>query len=122
MADTFKVFLGSKIHRSVRQVRKVLTGNSGGLDGHHVAQISSSLSNSGLHYFIIDEVDNLSKAAQQSLKSAMNTPGAIFILTTNHISELDKGFMDLCVRLPAKSCLPFYASVKRSRRKQQMMM
>ena len=57
----------------------------------------SSLNVSGLHYFILDEVDNLSKLAQQSLKSVMNTKRAIFILTTNNISTLDKGLKDRCV-------------------------
>jgi DNA polymerase III delta prime subunit len=56
-----------------------------------------SLNASGLHYFILDEVDNLSKQAQQSLKSVMNTRRAIFILTTNNISSLDKGMKDRCV-------------------------
>ena len=57
----------------------------------------TSLNASGLHYFILDEVDNLSKLAQQSLKSAINTDRGIFILTTNNISELDKGLKDRCV-------------------------
>ena len=56
-----------------------------------------SLNTSGLHYIILDEVDNLSKQAQQSLKSVMNTKRAIFILTTNNISSLDKGLKDRCV-------------------------
>lgn len=56
-----------------------------------------SLNVSGLHYVILDEVDNLSKLAQQSLKSVMNTKHAIFILTTNNISSLDKGLKDRCV-------------------------
>lgn len=56
-----------------------------------------SLNKSGLHYVILDEVDNLSKLAQQSLKSVMNTTRAIFILTTNNISSLDKGLKDRCV-------------------------
>ena len=56
-----------------------------------------SLNRSGLHYVILDEVDNLSKLAQQSLKSVMNTTRAIFILTTNNISSLDKGLKDRCV-------------------------
>jgi DNA polymerase III delta prime subunit len=46
---------------------------------------------------ILDEVDNLSKLAQQSLKSVLNTKRAIFILTTNNISSLDKGLKDRCV-------------------------
>ncbi len=56
-----------------------------------------SLNESGLHYFILDEVDNLTKLAQQSLKSALNTDRGLFILTTNNISELDKGLKDRCV-------------------------
>ncbi|BDT77886.1 hypothetical protein PKF023_16890 [Polynucleobacter yangtzensis] len=56
-----------------------------------------SLNESGLHYFILDEVDNLTSSAQQSLKSALNTDRGIFILTTNNISELDKGLKDRCV-------------------------
>jgi DNA polymerase III delta prime subunit len=58
---------------------------------------TQSINVSGLHYVILDEVDNLTKPAQQSLKSVMNTTRAIFILTTNNISSLDKGLKDRCV-------------------------
>jgi replication-associated recombination protein RarA len=74
-----------------------------GFNGPYVTTLLSkqldkvSLNASGLHYFILDEVDNLSKQAQQSLKSVMNTRRAIFILTTNNISSLDKGMKDRCV-------------------------
>jgi hypothetical protein len=57
----------------------------------------SSINASGLHYFIIDEVDNLTKLTQQSLKSALNTTRGVFILTTNNLSQLDKGLLDRCV-------------------------
>jgi DNA polymerase III delta prime subunit len=57
----------------------------------------TSFNASGLHYFILDEVDNLTKLAQQSLKSALNTDRGIFFLTTNNVSELDKGLKDRCV-------------------------
>ena len=57
----------------------------------------TSFNSSGLHYFVLDEVDNLTKLAQQSIKSALNTNRGIFILTTNNISELDKGLKDRCV-------------------------
>jgi DNA polymerase III delta prime subunit len=71
----------------------------------------TSFNSSGLHYFILDEVDNLSMLAQQSLKSALNTDRGIFILTTNNISELDKGLKDRCVLVemnaaPVSSYLP----------------
>lgn len=74
-----------------------------GFNGPYVTTLLSkqlstvSLNASGLHYFILDEVDNLIKQAQQSLKSVMNTKRAIFILTTNNISSLDKGQKDRCV-------------------------
>ena len=74
-----------------------------GFNGPYVTMLLSkqlslmSLNASGLHYVILDEVDNLSKQAQQSLKSVMNTKRAIFILTTNNISSLDKGMKDRCV-------------------------
>lgn len=58
-----------------------------------------SLNVSGRHYVILDEVDNLTKLAQQRLKSVMNTTRAIFILTTNNISSLDKGMKDRCVKI-----------------------
>ncbi len=57
----------------------------------------NSLNVSGLHYIIIDEVDNLTKQAQASLKSALNCQRCIFVLTTNNISCLDKGMLDRCV-------------------------
>lgn len=71
----------------------------------------TSFNASGLHYFILDEVDNLTKLAQQSLKSALNTDRGIFILTTNNISELDKGLKDRCILIemnaaPASEYLP----------------
>ncbi len=70
-----------------------------------------SFNTSGLHYFILDEVDNLTKMAQQSLKSGLNTDRGIFILTTNNVSELDKGLKDRCVLVemnaaPVSSYLP----------------
>ena len=57
----------------------------------------NSLNGSGLHYIIIDEVDLLTKSAQESLKSAMNTIRCIFILTTNYVAKLDRGLLDRCV-------------------------
>jgi len=76
----------------------------------------NSLNTSGLHYFILDEVDNLTKLAQQSLKSALNTDRGVFILTTNNISELDKGLKDRCVLVemnaaPVSSYLPLAKSL-----------
>lgn len=48
------------------------------------------------HYFVLDEVDNLKGPAMSSLKSVMNMPGTIFVLTTNHIADIDKGVISRC--------------------------
>ena len=56
-----------------------------------------SLNHSGLHYIVLDEVDNLTLAAQKSLKSVMNTQSTIFVLTTNYLKRIDKGVQDRCV-------------------------
>jgi replication-associated recombination protein RarA len=78
----------------------------GCLQGHSGTQINDivkrqnnvlSLNASHCHYFIFDEVDNLSKLAQSGLKTTLNSNRAVFILTTNNISKLDKGVKDRCV-------------------------
>ena len=66
----------------------------------------SSLNVSGLHYIILDEVDNLTKQAQQSLKSALNTTRGVFILTTNNVSQLDKGMLDRCILVEMNAANP----------------
>jgi DNA polymerase III delta prime subunit len=55
-----------------------------------------SFNHSGLHYTILDEVDNLTDAAQRSLKAIMTGLHGVFILTTNHIGEIDKGIVSRC--------------------------
>lgn len=50
-----------------------------------------SFNHSGLHYFVLDEVDNLTVAAQQSLKAIMNYRQSVFIMTTNYITKVDAG-------------------------------
>jgi DNA polymerase III delta prime subunit len=56
-----------------------------------------SFNASGKHYYIFDEVDNLTKTAQAGLKTTLNSQRGIFILTTNNISQLDKGVKDRCI-------------------------
>lgn len=55
-----------------------------------------SFNSSGLHYSVLDEVDNLTDAAQASLKAIMTGLHGLFILTTNHISQIDKGVINRC--------------------------
>ena len=53
-----------------------------------------SFNKSGLHYSILDEVDNLTEAAQASLKAIMDCRHGIFIMTTNDINKVDKGVVN----------------------------
>jgi DNA polymerase III gamma/tau subunit len=61
-------------------------------------------------------VDNLTDAAMLSLKSAMNTPSTIFILTTNYFSKMEMGVKSRCHRVefnaaPAQAWLPLFRRV-----------
>ena len=55
-----------------------------------------SFNKSGLHYSILDEVDNLTQAAQASLKAIMDCRHGVFIFTTNDINLVDKGVVNRC--------------------------
>ncbi|MFN5722865.1 MAG: AAA family ATPase [Betaproteobacteria bacterium] len=55
-----------------------------------------SLNTSGLHYTVLDEVDNLTEAAQASLKAIMDSKHGAFILATNHLPEVNAGVVDRC--------------------------
>lgn len=62
-------------------------------------------------YYVLDEVDNLNDSAMAMLKSAMNTPNCIFILTTNNYEKIEVGVRDRCHQIafnaaPASGWLP----------------
>jgi replication-associated recombination protein RarA len=50
-----------------------------------------SFTHSGLHYFVLDEIDNWTSRTQQTLKAAMNWEHTVFIMTTNYIEKVDAG-------------------------------
>ena len=54
------------------------------------------LNKTGIHYFVLDEVDNLTDKAMLSLKSIMNMSNTVFIMTTNHIEKIEKGVLNRC--------------------------
>ena len=56
------------------------------------------------HYFVIDEVDELTKTAMSSLKSLMNMPSCVFVMTTNNFQNVEVGVRDRC------HCIPFNAA------------
>ena len=62
-------------------------------------------------YYVLDEVDNLNPSAMAMLKSAMNVPNCVFILTTNNYEKIEVGVRDRCHQIafnaaPATSWLP----------------
>jgi DNA polymerase III delta prime subunit len=66
-----------------------------------------SCSPSGWHYEILDEVDVLTSAAQNSLKSAITfSKGTIFLLTTNYLKKLEVGLIDRCVLVEMNQAEP----------------
>ncbi|MBU3556259.1 AAA family ATPase [Polynucleobacter sp. Ross1-W9] len=83
-----------------------------GLNGVQVSQTidkilaTQALNASGKHYIILDEVDVLTKQAQESLKSSLNTTRGVFVLTTNSVSKLDKGLLDRCVLVEMNAADP----------------
>ena len=60
-----------------------------------------SVNDSEIHYFILDEADNLNVQAQKNLKGLMSfyENSAFFILTTNYYSRIDQGLVDRCLRV-----------------------
>ena len=55
-------------------------------------------------YFVLDEVDLLKGPSMASLKSVMNMSQTIFVMTTNHYSDIENGVIDRC------HCIPFNAA------------
>ena len=76
----------------------------------------TAMSSSGWHYEILDEVDNLTVAAQASLKTTITFANStIFIITTNHPSKLDAGLKDRSILIEmnqptADDCVPLAKS------------
>lgn len=58
-----------------------------------------SFNQSNLHYVLLDEVDLLTPAASASLKAIMNRPDVVFVLTTNHLNQVDKGVINRSILL-----------------------
>jgi DNA polymerase III delta prime subunit len=52
---------------------------------------------SGLHYVVLDELDNLTDLAQASFKAVMNRSNVVFIMTTNNLDKIDQGIQNRSV-------------------------
>lgn len=58
------------------------------------------LTHSGITFYVLDEVDHLSKKTMLALKGILNTRRSLFMLTTNHITKVDSVLKDRCIELP----------------------
>lgn len=54
------------------------------------------LHNTKHDYFVFDEVDRLTTAAQQSLRSTLDLKRCMFFFTTNYLSKIDPGIVNRC--------------------------
>ncbi len=66
----------------------------------------TSINDSGCHYFVLDEVDLLTNLAQESLKTTMNTSNTVFVMTTNHLNEIDKGVINRSILIEMNAASP----------------
>uniref|UniRef100_UPI002FE15AD6 AAA family ATPase n=1 Tax=Noviherbaspirillum sp. TaxID=1926288 RepID=UPI002FE15AD6 len=52
---------------------------------------------SGLRYFILHEVDNLTTTAMKQLKSVMEQRDSVFIMTTNNVQDFEEAVFSRCI-------------------------
>lgn len=60
----------------------------------------TTLTHSGIAFYVLDEVDHLSKKTMLAMKGVLNAKRSLFILTTNKITQVDQNLQDRCVILP----------------------
>lgn len=87
----------------VRYVR-VQPGSNGLKVVQTIANQACLTSFCNFHYFVLDEVDELNADAMSILKSVMNYPQTVWVLTTNRFAEIEAGVKDRC------HCIPFNAA------------
>jgi replication-associated recombination protein RarA len=68
------------------------------------------------HYFVLDEVNNLQGPAMAAMKTVMDIPDTVFIMTTNDLPAIDPGVQSrsLCLEFnaaPATAWLPLFKRV-----------
>lgn len=67
-----------------------------------------SLNASRYHFVVMDEVDNLTEAAQAGFKAIMNKPHVVFIMTTNNLDQIDAGIQNRSVLIDMNLPPPVY--------------
>ena len=62
----------------------------------HIANAAMLMPQGKFRYFVLDEVDQLTKDAMAILKSVMNQRGTVWVLTTNNFTAIEAGVRDRC--------------------------
>ena len=98
-------------HNAFVITESIYQGNNGTNLIDKIYGCTSRVPYSSQHYVILDEVDNLTKDSMSSLKTLMNRPQTVFIMTTNSIPKIDKGVLNRshCIEFnvaPAHKWLP----------------
>jgi len=70
----------------------------------HIANAAILMPQGKYRYFVLDEVDQLTKEAMAILKSVMNYPRTVWVLTTNDFTAIESGVRD------RRHCMPFNAA------------
>lgn len=104
----------------IYRYKQITTSATGGVEliEHIENQISLNSFPQLFHYIILDEVDLLSTAAIERLKSASNIGfgNTIFIMTTNKVQKIPTPVIDRCKEIylnhaPASAWLPLYRRI-----------
>jgi len=91
-------------HEAYEQYVRILP-NANGLTLMSKITNQAALMPFGLYrYFVLDEVDCLNEDAMKILKSVMNYPQTLWVLTTNDFTSIEAGVKDRC------HCIPFNAA------------
>lgn len=90
---------------------RVLPGNNGMRMLEQIGNQAILMPFGQYQYFVLDEVDNLNDSAMAVLKSVMNTPLTVWVLTTNHVNKIEAGVRSRCHSIafnaaPAQAWLP----------------
>jgi replication-associated recombination protein RarA len=91
---------------------RVQPGANGMTMVNNIANRAMLLPYANYNYFVLDEVDRLNKDAMAILKSVMNYPKTVWVLTTNNFKDVEIGIKDRCHCIPVNAApavnwLPF---------------
>jgi replication-associated recombination protein RarA len=90
--------------RAYETFERIESGNDGAALMQRIRNEAALMPLGSHRYFVLDEVDNLKGPSMAALKSVMNIPETIFVMTTNHYSDIDAGVCDRC------HCIAFNAA------------